>query len=254
MKTVLSIVSTLTLLAAPVAMAATYTDATGDNYGGPEVDISSVVINNDANNINFQVNLNTAANLTVNDFAHYEFGLQVGGGAGGQTSTAFSGSFSGPTAVNPYGNSVGISSGENFFIATFFNSGQTTGGAQLYSYSSGTGWTQLGVNVPITTVATGTPSVAFTFPLASLGLSAGNTFNFDSWTTFGSPQAAYDALGDSSTPPGIAPFSDGATYDSATTGTLSIYTIQGAPEPGTCALLGLGALALLPRVLRRKAS
>src|SRR6516225_2604375 len=45
------------------ASADVYTDATGDNYGGAEVDISNVVVTNDATNINFQINLNTAANI-----------------------------------------------------------------------------------------------------------------------------------------------------------------------------------------------
>jgi hypothetical protein len=37
------------------ASAGIYTDATGDNNGGPEVDIASVEIVNDATNISFKI-------------------------------------------------------------------------------------------------------------------------------------------------------------------------------------------------------
>ena len=108
----------------------TYTDTVGsDHYGGAEVDISSVVISNDATNITFQINMNPAADIGTNHFANYEFGIQIGGGAGGQT--AINGTFGTGNAAagNPYGNSVGFSTGENFFIGNFLdNPGNFSGG------------------------------------------------------------------------------------------------------------------------------
>jgi hypothetical protein len=246
-----SIVSALVLAVQP-ARAATYNDTVGtDHYGGAEVDIASVVITNDATNITFQINMNPAADIGVNHFGNYEFGIQVGGGAGGQT--AINGTFGtgNPAAGNPYGNSVGFSTGENFFIGNFLdNPGNFSGGAQLYSYSSVSGWSQVGSTAPITEVYTGTPSTTFSFPLSALGLVPGSTFNFDVWTTFGSPQSAYDALSNASTPPGAAPFS-GGTYDAATAAgaVVNSYTVA-VPEPATL-LLAAGGFGLLALGYRR---
>ena len=244
------------MIATVPAKADIYTDTVStDHYGGAEVDISNVVVTNDASNITFQINLNTAANIgpTASHFANYEIGIQVGGGAGGQT--AINGTFGtgNPAAGNPYGNAVGISTGENFFIGSFLDGTGFSGGAELFSYSSAGGWTKIGATAPITEVYTGTPSTTFSFPLSALGLSPGNSFKFDVWTSFGSPQSAYDALGNAATPPGTAPFNSGASYDAATaTGsTLSMYTVAAVPEPGTLALALVGAVGLLAMGVRR---
>jgi hypothetical protein len=240
----------LALAVSPAAAATTYTDATGDNYGGPEVDISSVVINNDANNITFQINLNPAANLTVNYYANYEIGIQTGTGAGGQTQINGTYGTGNPSAGNPYGNAVGISTGENFFIGSYLGGTGYSGGAELFQYSSGAGWSKIGSTAPITEVGTGTPSTTFSVALSDLGLSAGSSFKFDVWTSFGSPQGAYDALDNPNTPPGTAPYS-GGTYDSATAaGSLfdtTIYTVAAVPEPGSLSVMMLAGLAVLAR-------
>jgi len=236
----------LTMAALP-AKATVYTDALGDNYGGPEVDISNVVITNDATNIYFQINLNNTANIgpTANRYANYEVGIQVGGGAGGQTLINGNYTAGDPTAGNPYGNSVGISTGENYFIGSYLDGTSFSGGAQLSSYSSVTGWSAY-TTAPITEVYTGTPSTAFSYPLAALGLSPGSSFKFDVWTSFGSPQSAYDALGYATLPPGAAPYSGGST-DSATV--LSTYTVA-VPEPGSVVLAAMGGISLLSSCFR----
>jgi hypothetical protein len=258
MKTFAPLISTLTILAAcPVMAQTTYTGGTM-HYGGADANITSVVINNNASSITFQVNLNTADSTVSNPYDHYELGLQMGGGTGGQT--LINGSYGTGTANgNPYGNAVGISTGENFFIGTYMTTSGVsqglTGGAQLYSFSTLTGWSQIGTDVPMTIVPTGTPSIQFTFSLSALGLSAGSSFNFDAWSTFSSPQSAYQALDNPNLPPGTAPYNSGASYDSATaagsTFASTIYTVQATPEPGTCALLGLGALGMAQCVRRR---
>jgi hypothetical protein len=229
------------------ASATIYTDALADNYGGPEVDISSVVVTNDANNLNFQINLNPAASIgpSANHFANYEIGLQMNGGAGGQT--LINGTFgTAPADGNPYGNAVGISTGENYFIGSFLAGSTYSGGAQLYGYSPA-GWTQIGSTATLTQVNTVTPSLSFSFPLSGLGLGAGNSFNFDVWSTFGSPQSAYDALDNNGEGPGAAPYS-GGTYDSATVpgSVLATYTVS-VPEPASMALLGGAGLMMLRR-------
>ncbi len=176
MKTMLSVTSVLAVLALAVlpARATTYTDATNDNYGTAEVDISSVVVTNDTNNLIFTINLNTTA---ISQWPKYLIGIQVGGGVGGQTliNTTYG---TGTTAAgNPWGTDVGISTGENYFIGVYLNAG-SGGGASLYEYSSATGWSQIDTG-SFFVGGTGTNSVGFTLPLSDLGLSAGDSFSFD---------------------------------------------------------------------------
>jgi hypothetical protein len=255
----------LGILAGNSAHATTYTDATGDNNGGPEVDIASVVVSNDASNITFQINMNSNANLTTNHFANYEIGIQENGGGGGQT--AINGTFGTgtTTAGNPYGNSVGISTGENFFIGSFLNdtidSPGFSGGAQLYQYSTSGGWTQVGSNAAITEVGTGSPSTTFSFPLSALGLNPnGSSFNFDVWTSFGSPQSAYDALDNpnNATAPGTPFSSPPALYDSATatgsTFSTTVFTTSVTPEPASMLMIAAAAFPFISRRRRRSSS
>lgn len=228
MKTILIIISVIAAfgLAVLPAKATTYTDALGDNYGGTEMDISGVTITNDAINLYIRINLNSTA--TIDQYANYLVGIQIGNGAGGQT--LINNISSGASAGNPWGKTVGISSGENYCIAIYPNGPSWSGGAQTYQYSSSTGWSQIGGTASITEIASGTPSIKFAVPLSSLGLSAGNTFKFDVWSTYGSPggQGAYDAL-DSSVQAAGSPAS-GTPYDSATaTGsTLASYAVTSA--------------------------
>ena len=100
------------------ARADVYTDTQFDNFDGDSSDIANVEITNDGTNITFKTTTNPFANLGVNYFNNYEYGIQVGGGAGGQT--LINGSFGLTTANgNPYGNSVGISTGVNYWIGNF---------------------------------------------------------------------------------------------------------------------------------------
>ncbi|HEY1922812.1 MAG TPA: PEP-CTERM sorting domain-containing protein [Tepidisphaeraceae bacterium] len=240
------------LVLATNAMATTYTDALADNYGGPEVDISSVVVTNDATNINFLINLNSGASIgpSANHYADYEIGIQEGGGAGGQTAINGTYGTGNPAAGNPYGNAVGISTGENYFIGSFLAGSTYSGGAQLYGYSSVAGWNQIGSNATLTQVNSGSPSLSFSLPLSALGLSVGQSFNFDAWTSFGSPQAAYDALDNNGTGSANAPYNSGTTYDSATApgSVLAIYTVAApVPEPTSMAILGGAGLLMMRR-------
>jgi hypothetical protein len=222
--------------AAPIASATVYTDATADNYGPTYVDIDNVVVTNTATDITFQINLNSTANLNHVDgngnfdrhYGKYQIGVQTGPG--------------GNTAImNDYGNQIGISSGVDYSILGWADNiaAPTTPGGSPQGYDqtfhwNGSGWDVVAgfssspfVDTP--TVITDT-SVSYTIPLSALGLSAGNSFKFDVWTTFaGGGQSAYDALGKSTltTDPGT-PYGSATPYDSATSpgSTLLSYTVQ----------------------------
>jgi hypothetical protein len=259
MKTLPYVIPVLTLLALAASVAkgqSTY--PVGDlygNYGDSSAGLSSVVINNDANNLYFTINLNPFANISSSGdyYANYDIGMQVNGGAGGQT--LINGSYGFGTANgNPYGDAVGISTGENFFIGSYLGNGSSyVGGAQLSAFTAGTGWSAY--NSVGITQNNATPSVSFAFPLASFGLSPGSSFSFDVWTTYSGGQGAYDAL-DTTDPMTVAeptaPYS-GGTYDSATApgSVLAVYTV--VPEPATWMLIGVGALTMIRRARGERA-
>jgi len=250
MKTIVSLVSALTALVVSSAMAQTTYLGTGDALGSSPADgagISSVVVNNDANNITFTIN-STQAQAS---YIFYAIGLQIIGQAGsGYTGFA-----------NPFGPAVGISTGENAVIDTFGT------GATPYLYS---GSFVAGSSVSYAAGGTGNTFSTITVPLSSLGLSVGNSFYFDVVSTYTSlagtppgPQAAYGALDNLGYPSesdgAFTPYNGTSHYDSATdaSGTIfgtsaSEYTVT-VPEPATCTLLGLSTLVMVRRVMRRNA-
>jgi autotransporter-associated beta strand protein len=217
----------------------TYTDSlfdwAGNDPANTYIDISNVVVTNDASNLYMQINLNpgttadpyisgSSANPTDitqqnQSYGLYEVGLETVPGAG-STDVSTDG------LANPYGQPIGISTGMNYWIGSWTN--QTigppdAGDNQLYGYSGGA-WNLIagnGTDPYVTTTTALTPtSITLGIPLTSLGLSVGDTFNFDVWTTFGnSAQGAYDALdsGQDATGPnsGYMPWTP-AAYDSAT--------------------------------------
>lgn len=250
MKTSPSILSAMAALALAILPASAQTPVTYTGTGVADGTIAdgngfnSVVVNNDASTISFT--LNTSANMA--SYIFYAIELQNVSGPVGYTGF-----------VNPFGPAVGISSGQNAVIDTYGS------GATPYTYSGS--WVA-GSSVSYAAGGTGTPSATITVPLSSLGLSIGSQFYFDVVSTYtsiqnGGPQAAYGALDNT----GYLPESDGlyqpydgvAYYDSATSsGTTfgtgaTLYTVQPVPEPATCTLMGLGALFVIRRVLRRNA-
>jgi hypothetical protein len=255
MKTIVSLVSVITTLAMSSAMAQTTYNGTSSALGGGGngTAISSVVVNNTATDITFTIN-----STQSQAFLMYGIELQIIG----QAANGYTG------FVNPFGPQIGISTGENALIDTF-GTGATAFTANNAGFSSGT-------TVGSFTGGTGNTFATITTSLSSLGLSIGQSFYLDVISTFtaagagGGGQSAYNALDSTTGFPaesnGNFTPSDGVShYDSATDANINfggasdtdfgmaanMYTIVvPAPEPTTCALIGLGALTMISRVRR----
>jgi len=250
MKTIVSVSSVLISLALAILPAKAQTTylgpGTANGGGGNGEGISSVVINNTASAITFTINTSAAQSAFVQYFVLMQIDGQAANG-----STAL---FNSAGALNGWGPSLGISTGENAFLATWNT------GASAVTYSGGT-WTQ-NTAVSYDAGGTGFNYVTLTVPLSSLGLSLGDSFHFDVVSSYpnGIGQSAYgslDSIGGypAETDNAYTPWNGTSAYDAATdaTGTRFSTTIYTVPEPGTCALMGLGALVMLRRLVRRSA-
>lgn len=255
MKAITYFISTLTVLTLamlPANAQVTYSGLGTANGGGANGEgINSVVVDNDANNITFTINTSAAQSAYVQYFVLMQY---VGQGASGSTALLNSAG-----ALNGWGPSLGISTGENAFAATY-NSGATP------AYYSGGTWTQ-GAGVNYIAGGTGDTFVTFALPLSSLGLSIGSSFYFDVVSSYPNAvgQSAYGSLDSeggfpAETDNSYTPWAGTNAYDAATdaSGTTfgtsaSEYTVGAVPEPSTCALMGLGVLAMVRRFMRRNA-
>src|SRR4051794_25926606 len=212
---------------AGAASAAVFTDATGENFdGNPHMDISSVEVTNTLTDITFKVNLNgSIANPT--DWGKYLVGIDTNAGTGD----------TGTPVGNPWGRNIRMSNGMDAFVGTWVDSG---GGAQPWTFAGGS-WTQNGQVAPVL----GTNSTTFTVPLASLGLTPGQTFNFDVYSSGGGGgDSANDALGLATQ--SITDWQ--VPYDSGNN--VRQYTVA-VPEPATLGLVAVAATGLVAR--RRRA-
>jgi hypothetical protein len=203
-----------------LTQAATYLDATSDsNTGHSSLDITSVVVNNDATTLSLQINL--GGSPTANDWYKYLVGLD----------TVTGGNTTGPDA---WGKPISMSAGGmDYFIGSWMNFG--TGG-EVRSWS-GSSWDA--VSGSGIAVVTGASSVTLSLNLSALGLSEGSTFNFDVYTS-SDGNSALDAAGS-----GTVLTWGNTPYDSSPN--VLSYTVTAVPEPGALSLLGLGGLQMIWR-------
>jgi hypothetical protein len=221
-----------TVLPGFAAQATLYTDTAGEQYDGgqgfPHLDIVSVEILNDATDISFTVNL--TGDPIATDWGKYLVAIDSGPG--------------GDTASNGWGRPISMSSGMDYWIGTWVDSGN---GAETYSWD-GAVWNldnatynpPSDIGPPITT----TSSLTFSTSLASLGLAISDTFIFDVFVAGGgATDSANDALSD----PNMSIADWGGPYNS--TSALS-YTVVPEPATFTMILVGLGAMVI--RKIRRR--
>jgi len=245
MKTILTItgaLAALAIVALPANAQVTYTGP-GTSLGSSVNDgagISSVVVNNDANNITFTIN----SSQNMASYIFYAIEIQkVGQGGSGDSGFA-----------NPWGPAIGISTGVNALINTWGT------GATPFIYSGS--WAA-GSGVSYTAGGTGFNYATMTLSLSSLGLSVGDSFYFDVVSSYTSgTQAAYGALASTGYPAesdGLyTPWNGTSHYDSATdaTSTFStsapLYNVTAVPEPATLALIGGGLVFLMAQRRRSR--
>ncbi len=210
------------------AQAATYLDSTGEIISGAHIDISSVEVNNTATDLIFKINL--AGDPVATDWGKYMIGLDTTAG--------------GDVAGNAWSRPIGMSSGMDYWVGTWADWGN---GAEVYkntgswSLQNATYATPGGLSF-----SKDSSSVTITYPFASLGLSIGNSFLFDVFTSGGGgADGAIDALGNPAQ--SIANWND--NYNSGNL--VSSYTLTAVPEPTALALLGIGASLIIGRIRRR---
>jgi len=203
------------------AIGATFFDSTGENFdGNAHLDISSVQVTDDGTNITFKINV-SAASITSPDWGKYQIGIDTGSGTGDPNTPV----------GNPWGRNIAMANKMDAWIGSWVDSG---GGFQPWVYSGGS-WSQNGTGAP---VLSGN-STTITTSLASLGLSPGQTFFFDVYTSGGgNGDSANDALANPNQTINDwqVPYS---TPASGSGGALSYTTI---PEPAAVALLALALL------------
>jgi hypothetical protein len=213
------------------ASAASYGDATGEidaNVGNhPHLDISSVDVSNTGTTLSFKINL--VGDPVATDWGKYMIGIDSVGG--------------GDTAGNGWARPISMSSGMDFFLGGWADSGN---GAEVRNWT-GSAWNlqsaTYGTNPDAISVSKDASSFAFTLDFAGLGLIPGSTFDFDVYSSGGGgTDSAVDAAGNPATSITTwnQPYDSGANVFS--------YTITAVPEPTILALLGMaGVMAFMRR-------
>jgi hypothetical protein len=225
---------------AGAANADVYNDNTGASADGgdmadafvgfPHLDIVSVTVTNDATNLYFDIQLN--ADLDAANWGKYIVGMDTGANAGDNS-----------TDPSSWNRNVDWGRGITDFLGTWADDGGSGMGGELRQFDGAT-WgltdaTYLGgglIGGSDANHATGMQSVWVN--MAALGLSVGDTFDFDVFSSGGGADPGVDHLSRS----------DEATDDWGTTsvaGEFLSYTI--VPAPSSIALLGLGGLAAIRR-------
>ena len=159
-----------------VASAAIYTDPINDMFDNSHahLDLTQVEVTNTLTDITFKIS--TRANpINTPDWGKYQVGIDTNPLTGDTNAIG-----------NPWNRRVSMSGGMDAWLGSWVDAG---GGAQPWTHAAGV-WTQNGQHA----VTISGDSTTLTVPLASLGLTLGQTFVFDVYATGGGNDGANDAL------------------------------------------------------------
>jgi hypothetical protein len=214
------------------ALGATFFDSTGENFdGNAHMDISSVEVTDNGTNITFKVNVSAASITSPADWGKYVVGIDTSSATGD----------AGSPVGNPWGRNINMANKMDAWIGSWVDGG---GGFQPWVYSGGS-WIQNGTGLP---VLSGN-STTITTSLASLGLSPGQTFFFDVYTTGGGGgDSANDALANPNQ--SITNWPGPYTTPNDGVGQALSYTTN-VPEPASAALIALAMLGWIGMARKR---
>ncbi|MBU3728207.1 MAG: hypothetical protein FGM37_03025 [Phycisphaerales bacterium] len=197
----------------------TYNDSSNDidpgiaNAGGT-LDLLSMEVSNSATDLVFRLTVNGSLNST--DWGKFMIGISTGG--------------AGDTAGNGWGRPISMTSslgGMDYWIGSWVDSG---GGAQLWNYSASS-WSGPG---GLAGYSFSGNQITYTMSLSSLGLSIGDTFFFDAFSSGGGGgDSAIDALAN----PSVSVTGWNGPYTSS-----SNFSYTLVPGPGAMALIGVAGL------------
>ena len=216
-----------------------YNDAIGDidpgiTTGGGTLDLVSMEVSHTATDIQFKLTVN--GNTGSTDWGRFMIGIANNKGYG----TSSSNGWGRPITMSANG-------GMTNWIGSWVE-GHGGGGAQ--NWKNLAGWNQVGStgssDFGVFSLSRGAQStITLGVSIASLGMSLGDTFSFDAYSSGGWD---YDSAADALANPNVAITSWSQAYNSGTSNSFS-YTLTAIPAPGAIALVGLAGLV----ARRRKA-
>jgi hypothetical protein len=224
--TILSVLLLQTFATAAMA-GILYNDTVGDvavpGSPLPHIDITSVDVSNTATDLVFQINLN--GDPIATDWGKYMVGIDSVAG--------------GDTVGDGWARPISMSSGMDYWLGAWADSGN---GLEVRKWN-GASWDLQSASYnaapPLAIPTKTTSSISLVVPLSYLGLSAGNSFTFDVYTSGGGgTDSAVDTIGNPN--PSITNWGD--PYDSGSN--VQSYTVA-VPEPATLTLVALSALAIV---------
>jgi len=208
----------------------TFNDAINDidpgiATGGGTLDLVKMEVSNTNSDVMFKLTVN--GNIGSTDWGKFMIGIANNKGYG----TSSSDGWARPITMSANG-------GMTNWIGSWVDGG---GGAE--NRSNQTSWGLTGAtyngNFGGFSLSAGAQStITFTVSIASLGMSIGDTFSFDAYSSGGgSGDSAVDALAN----PNVSITSWGQAYDSGASNSFS-YTLSAVPAPGAIALIGVAGL------------
>jgi hypothetical protein len=208
----------------------TFNDAINDidpsiATGSGTLDLVKMEVSNTATDVVFQLTVN--GNIGSPDWGKFMIGIANNKGYG----TSSSDGWGRPITMSANG-------GMTNWIGSWVDGGggaenrsnQTSWGLTGATYNSNFGGFSLSAGAQST--------ITYTVSIASLGMSIGDTFSFDAYSSGGGGgDSAVDALAN----PNVAITSWGQPYDSGASNSFS-YTLGAIPAPGAIALIGVAGL------------